>query len=211
MSIIEQMLTGQIDMPEFIAQFKSDIQLQNQIRDLIPESAKNNPSHELWERIYYGSFKNNDFDFVRFLHWICRFDGTMGDNLNIFSVFQSIYTFYQPNIKCTMKYEKAFNLYLAVVRDCYDGPEVQHIVEAIINNALPLKTKAQRIKQAKQDIEEQFHIADTKRPRWIQGPEWPMGKNSPMAFLSQKRKGELVQYSFVDVDTSDEKIVEQYY
>ena len=78
-------------------------------------------------------------------------------------------------------------------------------------DALPLKYKKQRIQQAKRDIEEQFHVVDKKRPRWIQGPEWPMGTHSPMMFISQKRSGEVVRYTFKDVDTDEIRVVEEYY
>ena len=49
------------------------------------------------------------------------------------------------------------------------------------------------------------------RPHWIQGPEWPMGKNSPMKYLSRKRDGERVIFTFQDVDTGEIREVEQFY
>jgi hypothetical protein len=38
-----------------------------------------------------------------------------------------------------------------------------------------------------------------------------MGKHSPMAYVSRKRDGDLVQFVFKDVDTDEIRIVEQLY
>lgn len=211
MIIIEEMLTGQVHMSEFITQLKTDPLLQEFLRNLVPEDARYNPDHALWKQIYYGSFKQFDFDFLRFLNWICRYDGSIGDNLDLFSCIRCVYSFYNPDIKVTSWYEDSHALYLDVIRDCFDGSEVRDIVEKIILDALPLKYKKLRIQQAKRDIEEQFHVVDKKRPRWIQGPEWPMGTHSPMMFISQKRSGEVVRYTFKDVDTDEIRVVEEYY
>ena len=44
MNTIEEMLTGQIEMSEFIALLKSDPTLQNEIRNLVPPEA----AHNIW-------------------------------------------------------------------------------------------------------------------------------------------------------------------
>lgn len=38
-----------------------------------------------------------------------------------------------------------------------------------------------------------------------------MGKHSPMEYIGQNRDGELVTLRFRDVDTGEERIVEQFY
>ncbi len=211
MITIEKMLAGQIEMPVFVKQLKSDLSLQASIRELIPREATGNPSHELWQLISYSSLHANKFDFIKFLHWICRFDGTISDNLNIFGTIQTVYLYHYPDVKCTTKYYDVHGLYLDVIKDCFDGPEVRSIVDSIINDALKNQTKKKRVEQAKQEVRNQFHISDNRKPRWIQGPEWPCGTYSPMRFVSQKRQGEQVQYSFEDVDTYEKRIVTQYY
>lgn len=71
MNTIEEMLTGQIEMSEFIALLKSDPTLQNEIRNLVPPEAAHNRSHPLWEqqRISYMAFQDCGYDFLRF---VCR-------------------------------------------------------------------------------------------------------------------------------------------
>ena len=211
MNIIEQMLIGEMEMKKFVKLLHTDINLQNELRALVPADAINNEDHTLWKRIGYNTFRKHKFDLVSVLACICKFDGTIGDNLNIWSTVETVYKFNHPDLVCTKRYEESFDLYLDVIQDCYDGPEVEHIVETIVQNALQYKTKKMRIATAKNDVREAFHVEDRKRPYWIQGPEWPMGAQSPMKFNSRKRVGEFVQYYFVDVDTGEGRTVEQFY
>ena len=67
------------------------------------------------------------------------------------------------------------------------------------------------IQEAKQQLRVLFHLVPRKYPRWIQEPDWPMGKHSPMKYVDQKKTGELVEYFFQDVDTDEMKVVKQYY
>lgn len=211
MSIIEQMLTGQMEMREFITLLESDEVLQNAVKSLIPVEAIDHPAHPLWATVSFDTNKRHQFDLLLCLHWLCKFDNTLGDNLNIFGTIRRFYTYTHPDLVCTDKYDKAYDLLLDVTKDCFEGSEVNDVIEKIINDALQLKTKKQRIQYAKQEINTQFHVEGTNRPRWIQGADWPMGKNSPMQYISKKCKGEAVIYLFQDVDTGETREVIQYY
>ena len=213
MNTIEQMLTGKMEMSEFLAQLKSDTALQNEIRNLVPEEAAHNGSHPLWQRYSYEAFRNCGYDFLQVVrrHLVHRFDGTIGANLNVWSTIHKVYSYYHPELPYTNKYLETFDLYLDVIRDCFEGPEVQPLVEKIVLDAMEIKLKGKRRESAKKEVERLFHVTDGKRPRWIQGAEWPMGVNSPMKYISRKSKGELVQYLFEDVDTGARRTVEQFY
>ena len=210
-NVLEQMLTGKMAMCAFVSLLRTDDHLQMYIRALIPAEAVNSRQHAFWKRISYEAFRRNQFDFIKFLYSVCRFDGSVGDNLNVFSFIKNVYTYSQPDFKCTTLYQEAFDLYFDVVKDCYDGPEVRHIVDQIIHEALLRKTKREKILFVKDAISSQFHLVDKKRPRWIHGAEWPMGMYSPMGFVNQCRNAESVQYQFVDVDTKEVRFIEQFY
>lgn len=213
MNTIEEMLTGQIEISEFIALLKSDPTLQNEIRNLVPPEAAHNRSHPLWEqqRISYMAFQDCGYDFLRFVCRFSRLDGSIGENLNLWGPIYRVYSYYHPDLPYTMMYHDMFGLYLDAARDCFEGPEVESIVEKIVKDAMEIKTKGKRRQRVKEDVERVFHVTDKKRPRWIQGAEWPMGVNSPMKYISQKRTGELVEYFFEDVDTGACRTVEQFY
>lgn len=210
MTMIEQMLSGKMEMSAFISCL-SDASVQEEIRALIPQEAKENREHPLWQYHAYDPLHATAFDLFVYLKKARRFDGSIADNLNIWGTLRAFYSYHSPDFPFTTIYRDRFDLYLDSIRDCFDGPEVRNCVENIIKQAFALKTKTAQRKYANEEIKKVFHVADQKRPRWMQGPEWPMGANTPMRFLSQKRTGEVTQYRFEDVDTQQQRLVEQFY
>lgn len=212
MENIRKFLEGEMGMDEFLPLLKSDEQLRNDIRSLIPPDATNNREHGLWKKHSYSTAQAYNFDVLQLLEHMFRMDGSISDNLNIFGTLKVFFCYCNPDTVCTSVYKDSFMLYLDAVGEYFDGPEVNAQVMKIIEKALELNTASKRKQYAKQAVREFFHV--DKRgsyPRWIQGAEWPMGESSPMRYVSRKRKGECVQYLFEDVDTGTKKIVEQYY
>ena len=153
MNTIEEMLTGQIEMSDFIAQLKSDSNLQSAIRNLVPYEAAHSENHPLWKRISFESFQNSNYDFLHFLCKLCQFDGTIGDNLNVWSPIYKVYSYYHPELPYTDKYKQTYSLYLDVIRDCFDGPDVEQMVEKIVLNAMKVAPKSKRLQNAKKEVE----------------------------------------------------------
>ena len=83
MDRIKKLLTGELTMQAFIPLLQTNEDVQNQLRSLLPQEACYNPQHPFWERISYDSVQRNGFDYYKFLCWMCRFDSSLGDNLNI--------------------------------------------------------------------------------------------------------------------------------
>lgn len=211
MNEIELTLTGKMEMQDFIELLQSDSRIQQDVRNLIPTDAVNNESHPIWKFIAFPTLARYDFDLYLWIVKMFKFDNSIPDNLNIWGTLEATYRYLKPELKLTTKYTDAFDVYLTAVMDCFDGPEVEPLVLQIIEKACIHTTKKKRIEQAKNEIRALFHVVDNNRPRWIQGPEWPMGKHSPMQYVSKKRRGEVVLYSFQDVDTAEIRIVEQFY
>ena len=211
MTVLEQMLSGQIEMSEYLYLLTSDFDLQDELSSIIPKDAIGNPSHSLWKCVSYHFLFQYNFDLYNCLISFHRLDDSLGDNLNIFGLIKRIYIYTIPDFPFTTQYHDAYDTYLDVVRDCYDGPEVEELVNDIIKECLTLKTKSGRKKEGQKKILELFHVVDKNKPRWIQGAEWPMGVNSPMKFVKQKRHKEQVEYLFIDVDTEEKRMVIQYY
>lgn len=211
MNSIELMLSGRIEMEEFIALLNVSSQLQDDLRNLVPPEAKNNRAHGLWRKYSYDAIAGADFDLYRYLKKTFRFSGDIADNLNIFGCISAIYINLHPDFPFTTRYHDAFGLYLDVIKDCYDGIAVRALVMKVIQDALVVRTKKGRREQANNMIRELFHVEKHNRPYWIQGPEWPMGQKTPMRYLRRKSHGEKVEYFFEDVDTGDIRVVVQYY
>lgn len=210
-NILESMLTGEIKMSEFIDQINQNPVAMELVATIIPQDAVNNPDHGLWQKISYDWARMCGFNAWEGICNICRFDDSIGDNLNIWGTLHAIYSYSYPNLPYTTKYHDIHTLYLEAIGDYYGGPEVKDIIESIIIDSLELKTKLQRVKYAKEKIKNTFHVVDNKKPWWIQGAEWPCGINSPMQFIDKKRRGEEVHYIFRDVDTGEIRTVIQYY
>lgn len=87
MYLIEQMLTGQMKMSDFIILLKSDKSLQEIIRGFVPQEAIGNRSHAFWKEMSYDALLERNFNFLRLVTDLARFDGTIRDNLNIFTIF----------------------------------------------------------------------------------------------------------------------------
>lgn len=211
MNEIELTLTGKMEMRDFIELLQSNSRVQQDVRNLIPAEAVNNEAHPIWKFIAFPTLARYDFDLYLLIVKMFKFDNSIPDNLNIWGTLKATYRYLKPELELTTKYSDAFDVYLTAVMDCFDGPEVESLVLQIIEKACIHKTKKKRIEQAKNEIRALFHVVDNNRPRWIQGPEWPMGKHSPMKYISKKRKGEVVLYTFQDVDTAEIRVVEQFY
>lgn len=91
------------------------------------------------------------------------------------------------------------------------GAEVDGIIDEVLSQKPEDISVTKFINAAKQELRTRFHLAPRKYPRWIQEPEWPMGKNSPMLYVAQRSNGELVEFIFQDADTEVQRIVKQYY
>lgn len=209
--MIEQVLAGCVSMDVFLEELRNDQELQKYVRNFIPNEAKEDATHDFWKIVPYQSLQRNDFDYYKFLFWALHSKVKYAKHLNIFSRLQTVYQYYYPEVQCTDKYEKAFDIYLDAIKDCFDGPEVQEVVEKIIDDSMQLSSKAKRTTQARMSINTYFHVEKNKRPRWVQGPEWPMGSSSPMAFVAQKRIGKAVLFEFRDADTGETRVVKQFY
>ena len=91
------------------------------------------------------------------------------------------------------------------------GLDKEELLEQIVREALLLSPKSKRIKEIRENLKKAFHIEHSKRPYSIQGGEWPMGKNSPMQYISRSKIPDGVKYIFQDVDTGEIREIEQFY
>lgn len=211
MKVIEQMLTGKLTMSEFAQILLKDKGVQEEIRRLVPAEAKNNQQHSFWDRISFATLEKFNFDYLAFLLSLSRFDGTLGDNLNIFSLIKIAYDYYRPELKYTTEYSEAHEVYLDAVSSYFEGPEVALLLNRLVMDALPVTPKSKRVKLLRDLLKESFHVVDNKRPYWIQGGEWPMGKNSPMQYVERRRISDGIRFIFRDIDTGEIRLVDQYY
>lgn len=108
---------------------------------------------------------------------------------------------------------KAVLIAITEMPKLYDAEkEVEKYIKTNIINKMPKFEKlADAVKYAKARVNELF-VCEKGNPSWAQSCEWPSNnKGEPMKFLSQKKIGEKVEYTFVDTLTNEKKIIVQYY
>lgn len=213
MNQIEEMLKGEIDLADFMLHYKSDNELQAQIQSLIPAAAINDDSHEFWNKrsVLHDGLACYCYDVRDMLFSHCGLGETTEDRLEIFNTIRSLYEYSHPDLHCTSKYEDEILYRIDIAGDFYGGKEVDSLIDEIASRTFEIRPKSKRKKEAKRQIEAVFHTEEGKKPRWIQGPAWPMGKLSPMLFVSQHRFSDGVDYAFEDVDTGESYVVREYY
>ncbi len=214
MNLIADFLEGKVDILHFIKVLESDEELQAAISSLIPQKLKLNSKLPFWRTYSYDAYKVDDFDCYKHLKRICKFDNSLGDNLNFFSIIKEAYSI-EHSVNSTSFYEDIYINYLEIAGETYEGPEVFHLIEDIVYSTKDIKPKTARVKTGKSMIKELFHVANNKIPHWIQGAEWPMGTKTPMQYFgSRKIKDDLDEgreYIFRDFETGKERSIIQYY
>ena len=210
MTKVQLFLIGEYDSKVFINGIDNDPIVIDELKNSVPSEAINCPDHPLWKHISYEFLRRNDFDLCKAVNNFKK-DNSISDTLNIFGTIKKVYEYLYPDMKMTDIYSERVEVYLDSIQDCFEGFETRHLTEYVINECLKIPGKTARSKTAKAKIKELFHVDGRKRPYWIQGPEWPMGQNSPMKYMKTEHRGEEVNYYFVDVDTETIRIVTQYY
>lgn len=228
-------LSGKISAQEFIAAARQNPEIPLWFQTIIPDEATHidhpyisyhidstgrsiyqlaSSSHPFWNDVYYGTCFNvlrERIDMGEYFRLTDDFD-TPDGRLNAYVFLHSLAAKKDPNIPKTERYSKEFGFYLGVCSDNFEGHEIRLFLDQLIFGIYYSDQITRGKKQlAKQKVKEALHISGRHRPRWIQAPEWPMGTNSPMEFITQKQTGDLVQYTFRDVDTGETRVIEQYY
>lgn len=213
---LDDFMSGKISIDEYRNLVEDDPEIKQELRTLIPEELRN-PDHPYWKKDSYRYYAKYDFDLYELnkweeyeMHTRGRID-YFGDSLNYYGVIEGFFHYLYPEKSVTDKYHIQFNMCLNICGDTYEGLEVTPVINDILKAALKEKKKTKQIQVGKALIKEAFHTEDGKRPKWIQGGDWPMGKNSPMKYIGNKHYSEMVDYFFVDVDTGEKRTVRQYF
>ena len=197
--VLKNFVSGQISFEEFESVYYSEEKLQQFLQENLPESM-----------VGYAEVRWNNGDINLALkneNWKTK-NGRLGVQYLI------EYWLQYSNIDCyvTPSYREQFMFIINVMPDYINGEQAESFIDKIIENVPETMPKTKRIKEIKAKIREAFHVEDKKYPRWAQDTDWPFSKTGkPLKYVSRKTDGDLVQHTFVDVDTGEETIVEEFY
>jgi len=142
--------------------------------------------------------------------------GSLSYHLNMHSWIVGLVQRHCPELSLTVDdaLDEKHDFMLDVCPEYIDGSEVDEsgIIERIIDEVSDDMPESKQKKLIREKIKEAFHIEGRKFPCWIQSPEWPMSNGKPMKFIKTVKKhgGELREHHFVDVETGEERIVEDF-
>ena len=198
-AMIKEVVSGEMPMKSFQEIYFSDEKLQSFLQDNLPEKMLS---------IAPVCWSNGDIN--RVFHrnkWKTAFER--------YEVFCTLKLFLECSgveFVATQKYRMEYCALLDVMPTYINGEKAEMLAEQIIKDTPSEKSAVKRAKVIREKIKEAFHIEGRKYPRWPQDTDWPFSETGrPLKYISQKSDGDLVRFTFLDVDTGNEVIVEDYY
>lgn len=218
MQIVIDYVRGIIGADEFKKEWYTNPSIGEWLDSLVDLKS---PLNEEWSNLPYNHLrlaihKHYDGSFAKFIEASDSFHSQYPNTpkwLDIKWYFDSIAAIIvvaYPEIVPTTYYEDEASFYRNAVGEYLGGPEVEEYIGNILESFPRDMGKSKRTKAAKTELKSRFHISGNRYPRWAQEAEWPMGTQTPMMFVSQKRTGEQVIYTFQDADTGEIRTIEQY-
>ena len=219
MQVVFDFITGKIGCAEFKEAWYADPNIGQWIENVV--DLQSGPTPE-WNAAPYPAYRMAIYKYYdgSFLKFVQASEESRKQRKGIppwvnigwyFDTIASIVTVAYPDIIPTKYYDEEKKFYQTAVGEYIGGEEVEAYIGALLENFPRAMGKTKRKTGAKAAIREAFHLKGSKYPRWAQEPEWPMGKKAPMEYIAQKRTGDLVRYTFKDVDTGEMRIIEQLY
>lgn len=215
---------GRISVPEMLERTTAAPSLLDWFNTIVPEGTVTCVVHKETDETGYTRYipENVPFTVQIMLREELAKGGrsNLAHNLNIHSCLSRILVeaFPEDGIVIDETLEKKFDFMLDACPEAVDGPEVEQVIEDLLESLPAELSRTKRVKLFKEKVKEVFPTAAGKWPRWIQGGEWPLGTNGkPMRFVEQKRKkGKeyanmlFTQYFFEDVDTGETRVIDQF-
>ncbi len=134
---------------------------------------------------------------------------SLGYYLNVFDIIERLVKEGKPDLefKASTKVDDMWHLAFDACPECVGGPEVEAVIEGIVESIPDNLSKTKRIALAKAKIKEAFHL-ERKRPYWYQSPNWPACNGKPMKYVGSKTLNfDMHVLYFVDVETGEEREV----
>lgn len=217
MQIVLDYVSGKVGRDELKEAWYSNPEIGQWLDSLI--DLKNAPREEWnaapYSYIRHAVHKHYGGSVLKFIEASEAFDGANSykpkwlDILWHFRAITAIVVIAFPEIVPTSFYEEEALFYQNAVGDYIGGPEVEAYIDDVLAAFPNTMAKTKRIKAAKAALRSHFPVSGNRYPRWCQEPEWPMGESAPMIFVSQKRCGERVTFTFQDPVTGAIRQVEQ--
>ena len=205
---LKRFAQGKITYDDFELLTYTDSDLWTTLQSMLTEDMKKDQNHLVWsDRGVRMILEANNFS-VRSSVEAFGIDTEFG-RMRLHHIVGQLVSFHYPDIIIKApKTESDSDLLCKLKLEYISGSEVDGLIEEIIDSVPNDLTKKERNSKIKEYLKDVFHIKK-KHPDWAQESEWPMGQASPMEYMSSESIGDLVKYTFRDVDTGEIRIIEQ--
>ncbi len=199
-------LNLKIGVREFLDKIEQDKELFQELQSLIPtEEAL---SDEKWKNFpYVLTLRTHKFDLQKIIK-ISFSNGTNPSGKSgLYNFFYKLMSLNGFDVEYNDFYHKRFIFLLDILPEYIGGDEADAYIDKLIESLPANASESQRKKMLKQMIKESFVSETSKKPRWVQEPEWPVS-NKPLLFISQSKQGSMVTYCFKDEKGNIKEIIQ---
>lgn len=213
---------GRIDVPAMLARTEETPELLDWLTGIADPKFKTTVVHKETDEDGYTTYTPEELTFdakLQVVEYIHRDGGSkLGKYLNIHALFSRILTtaFPEDGILIDQTLSEKFDFMLDACPEYIGGPEVDHLLDDLLDELPAELSKTKRVKLYKEKVKALFPVAGKKYPRWIQEAEWPISPSGkPMRFVEQKKGKDYkttmqTYFLFEDVDTGETRTVEQF-
>lgn len=213
---------GRISVPDMLARTEAQPELLDWLTGIADPKFKTVVVHKETDEDGYTTYTPEELPFHARLHIKVEMEavrsGKLGQYLNLHYLFSQILmtAFPEEGIVMDMTVEKKFDFMLDACPEYIGGPEVNHLLDELLEEIPADLSKAKRVKLYKEKVKALFPMAGKKYPRWVQEAEWPLSPSGkPMRFVEQKKGKDYkttmqTHFLFEDVDTGEQRVVEQF-
>ena len=201
---------GRVGARDFLIRFRDDSALSAFLQSIAPDE-KISHLTVLDARGFYYENISVPFNISLYMESSMRNPNRLGKQLNVYGNILRLVCEAFPNehIVPNHSIKDDFDLMISACPSCVGGDEADVYIENVLKEIPRDLSKKQRTQIFRDKIKKDFHL-DTKRPSWLQEPEWPLYNGKPMKFISQSKKGEFKFYKFQDIETGEECVVKQF-
>ena len=216
---------GRITVPMMLEQTEAEPALLDWLTSIAASHFKTLVVHKVIDEDGWPSFPTEELPFdakIQIQEYVYKKNGhtKLGKHLNIHGYFSRVVmeAFPEDGITRDQTLGDKCGFMLEACPEYIGGPEVDHLLENILEELPKDLSKSKRVKLYKEKVKAMFHVQGNKFPRWVQEAEWPLGSSGkPMRFVEQKRKkgkeyvaSMYTHFMFEDVDTGETRIVDQF-
>lgn len=212
---------GRIDVPQMLEQTGQHPELLDWLTGIAAPSFKTVVVHKGTDEDGNATYTPEELPFDGKLSIRVQLEtagGQLGNYLSIHSLFSKVLTtaFPEEGIVADQTLNEKYDLLLDACPEYIGGPEVDHLLDGLLEALPPELSRTKRVKLCKEQVKALFPLTGKKYPRWVQEAEWPLGPSGkPMRFVEQKKGKDYkttmqTHYIFEDVDTGEQRVVEQF-